>query len=227
MIGSEQTGEEQEITRDETRAAGALVLIVDDNVENVRVLGNILRKGEYRVSAVTDGEQALRLIEEILPDIVLLDILMPDPDGFTVCRRMKASSRIRDIPVIFLTALDDTDRIVEGFRLGAVDYVTKPFNAAELLARIGTHVALKEALVAQTRTVAELREAIGKIRALTGLLPICAQCKSIRDDEGYWKRVEEYVSEHSNARFTHGLCPDCMETLYPRQGEGRGRPKDQ
>ncbi|MCP4136969.1 MAG: hybrid sensor histidine kinase/response regulator [bacterium] len=122
-----------------------LILIVDDVPKNIQVLGNILNKEECQIAAATNGKQALAMVDDITPDLILLDIMMPEVDGFEVCRRLKESAATQDIPVIFLTAKTDTEDIVKGFEIGAVDYVTKPFNSTELLARVHTHLALQKA----------------------------------------------------------------------------------
>jgi len=120
------------------------VLIVDDIVENLQVLGNILSEKGYNIGYATNGEQALEAAHHTLPDLILLDISMPEMDGFTVCNRLKSDELTQDIPIIFLTARTETDDIVKGFNLGAVDYITKPFNATELLVRVNTHLKLSK-----------------------------------------------------------------------------------
>lgn len=180
-----------------------LVLVVDDNPQNLQVLGPMLEKKGYDVAFATSGEQALEFASGEKPDLVLLDIMMPGMDGYQVCERLKKEKTTASIPVIFLTAKSDTDDIVRGFEAGGVDYVTKPFNSAELLARVKTHLELKNA-----------RE---EIKTLRGILPICAHCKKVRNDSGFWQQVEVYVRDHSEAEFTHGLCPDCEKELYGNQ----------
>ncbi|MCP4132778.1 MAG: fused response regulator/phosphatase [bacterium] len=123
----------------------ALILIVDDVPKNIQVLGNILNKESYRIAFATDGKQALDMVYNLHPDLILLDIMMPEMDGYEVCRKLKESRDTRDIPIIFLTAKTETEDIVKGFQFGAVDYVTKPFNSAVLLARVQTHLELKRA----------------------------------------------------------------------------------
>ncbi len=123
----------------------ALILLVDDVPRNLQVLGNMLREEGYKIAMATGGAQAMEMVKTRLPDLVLLDVMMPDIDGFQVCEQLKASGGTADIPIIFLTARTETDDIVKGFETGAVDYVTKPFNRAELLARVNTHLALKRA----------------------------------------------------------------------------------
>jgi signal transduction histidine kinase/DNA-binding response OmpR family regulator len=120
------------------------ILIVDDHPSNLQVLFAFLENEDFRVLAVQNGENAIKIAESVLPDLILLDILMPGIDGFEVCRQLKAKSSTQDIPVIFLTALSETINKVKGFELGGVDYVTKPIEQRELLARIHTHLSLKE-----------------------------------------------------------------------------------
>jgi two-component system sensor histidine kinase/response regulator len=120
-----------------------LIFIVEDVPKNLQVLFHILKKEEYRIAAASNGRQALDMIPEARPDLVLLDVMMPEMDGFEVCRQLKKNPAAADIPIIFLTAKADTTDIVKGFEIGGVDYVTKPFNPAELLARVKTHLELK------------------------------------------------------------------------------------
>lgn len=122
-----------------------MVLIVDDIPKNIQLLGSILKEHNYRIAMATNGKQALEIARSTLPDIILLDIMMPGMDGFEVCRQLKSSEKTGHIPIIFITGRTDVEDIVTGFELGGVDYVTKPFNKVELLARIKTHLDLKEA----------------------------------------------------------------------------------
>lgn len=122
-----------------------LILIVDDVETNLQLLGNILQEQSYDVSFASSGSDALSILETELPDLILLDVMMPEMDGFEVCKRIKSNYRTREIPIIFLTAKAETEEILKGFELGAVDYVTKPFNSSELLARVNTHLQLKRA----------------------------------------------------------------------------------
>ncbi|MEZ5069502.1 MAG: response regulator [Bacteroidales bacterium] len=119
------------------------ILVVDDNQENLRVVSNYLREKGYQIALSFNGEGALKLLEENKIDLILLDIMMPGMDGYEVCKRLKADPRFKAIPVIFLTAKTDTDDIVKGFRVGGVDYITKPFKKEELYARVNSHVELK------------------------------------------------------------------------------------
>lgn len=118
------------------------LLIVDDVSDNIQIVMNVLKEENYVFSFASDGEEALELIKKEAFDLILLDIMMPKLDGFEVCRRMKSISLAKETPVIFLTAKSDVDSITEGFSLGAVDFLVKPFHASELLARVKTHLEL-------------------------------------------------------------------------------------
>jgi len=120
------------------------ILVVDDTPANIQALAAILKEKGYQISVATNGKQALEVLARVQPDLILLDVMMPEMDGFETCRRLKAAEPWRQIPVIFLTAKTDTSDLVQGFELGAVDYVAKPFNAHELLARVNTHLTLDE-----------------------------------------------------------------------------------
>jgi adenylate cyclase len=118
------------------------ILIVEDAPANIQALKSILGEQGYQVSAVTSGHQAISVLDRVRPDLILLDVMMPEMDGFETCRRIKSSTTWREIPLVFLTSKIESIDIVRGFELGAVDYVVKPFNAPELLARVGNHLAL-------------------------------------------------------------------------------------
>ena len=177
------------------------ILIVDDTPQNIQVLGSLLHRENYSVSVVLNGRDALKMVEKTKFDLILLDVMMPEMNGLEVCEKLKLDPRVGNIPVIFLTARSDSADILKGFEVGGVDYVTKPFQGAELLARVKTHISLHRA-----------RREIEHLRAL---LPICSGCKKIRNDGGFWQQVEEYFAEHSDVQFTHGICQDCVRKLYP------------
>ncbi len=137
------------------------ILIVDDTPQNLQVLGTVLDKAGCRVSFATGGKQALAVAANAKPDLILLDIMMPEMDGYEVCRRLKKDTATASIPIIFLTAKTESEDIVRGFEIGAVDYITKPFKAVELLARVQTHLRLQlvrklEVEAQQLQTVRQL-----------------------------------------------------------------------
>jgi PleD family two-component response regulator len=187
----------------------AKILIVDDLPENIRMLMELL-KDDYATIPATNGDAALKkIMEGSKPDLILLDIMMPGIDGYEVCRQLKASPESQTIPVIFISAISEVMDAAKAFELGAVDYITKPFNPATVKARVKTHIKL-------SRTMEELKDALSKVKTLSGLLPICSNCKKVRDDQGYWNQIEVYVGQHSEASFSHGVCPECTELLYPQ-----------
>jgi signal transduction histidine kinase len=119
------------------------ILVVDDNLDNLGLLSRILTEKGYKVRPAPSGSLALKSVRSILPDIVLLDIKMPKMDGYEVCRRLKADERTRDVPILFISALAEVTDKIKGFNVGGVDYITKPFQYEEVLARVGTHLALR------------------------------------------------------------------------------------
>jgi DNA-binding response OmpR family regulator len=371
---------------DQLNTAKPTILVVDDKPETLHLLVNLLAKEGYNVRPVQDGQMALSAAQDDPPDLVLLDIMMPGLDGYEVCQQLKADERTHDVPVIFVTVLNDEANKVKAFSAGGVDYITKPFRVEEVLGRVGAQLALRRrsyelallnrvgqdltathdlqriaekiqqavteivdatgtsvwlrdqqqeewlicqaafqhesdecwtdlrvqvgqgvaGWVAQTgqstlitdasddprffsgidqqtgfcthsllavplrirdrvigvlevvnklngefdmkdlelvetiaasaaiavdntwllealhqhaveleKRNAELQQAVAKVNILSGLLPICSHCKKIRNDHGYWEQVEIYITEHSDAEFSHGLCPGCLEQLYP------------
>lgn len=197
-----------------TERKPACLLLVDDHPQNLQVLGELLTPEGYSLTLATSGAEALEFAFGHRLDLILLDVMMPGLSGLDVCKRLKLDERTRDVPVIFLTARSETGDIVAGFGAGAVDYIGKPFHAAELLARVRAHIELKRA-----------RE---EIKTLRGFLPVCANCKSIRDEDGVWHKMEEYIASHSDAVLSHGLCPDCLRHFYPEYADRimqRDRPR--
>jgi len=138
------------------------ILIVDDEPNNLDVLRDCLSKAGFKVPVIESGETALELVDTIKPDLILLDIMMPGMDGFEVCRRLKQDATSADIPIIFLTAKLEKDDVITGLKLGAVDYVTKPFNQEELLTRVNTHLVLQAAKENLREALAEKEEALAE-----------------------------------------------------------------
>ncbi|HTY80355.1 MAG TPA: adenylate/guanylate cyclase domain-containing protein [Candidatus Bathyarchaeia archaeon] len=139
------------------------ILVVDDTPANIQTVASILKGQGYQLSVATNGKQALDVIEKIRPDLILLDVMMPELDGFETCQRIKSTPAWQDIPIIFLTAKTDTADLVKGFEMGAVDYVGKPFNAHELLARVNTHLTvdqLRRSLAAKNVELARAHELV-------------------------------------------------------------------
>ena len=194
------------------------ILVVDDIPDNIKIASIILRSVGYEVDSAGNAAEVLDKIENNKYDLILLDVVMPDRNGFSVCRELKKNPATKDIPVIFLTAKTGFDDMLQGFKAGAVDYITKPFRSAEVKVRVNTHIelkktkdALQEQFDQEKKLSAELKDALSKVKFLSGLLPICSYCFKIRDNEGYWQRVDEYIRCHSEADFTHGICDECKD----------------
>ncbi len=135
------------------------ILIVDDTPNNIRILFDILHGAGFKVSVVKSGEMALEKVPFIQPDLILLDVMMPGIDGFETCRRLKADESTKDIPVIFMTALSEVENKVKGLQLGAVDYITKPIQVEEVLARVNVHLALRNSQVQLLKEVSDRSQA--------------------------------------------------------------------
>ncbi|TVQ20560.1 MAG: diguanylate cyclase [Leptolyngbya sp. DLM2.Bin15] len=146
-----------------------LVLVVDDLRQNLKIVGTMLDEAGYGTTFSTSGPQALERVKAARPDLIVLDLMMPDMSGLDVCRTLKASPEFREIPIIFLTASHRQDHLLKAFELGAVDYVTKPFSSAELLARVRTHLELKHTRDQLQRVLSEVQR-MATIDSLTGVL---------------------------------------------------------
>jgi len=190
------------------------ILVVDDSCTAANLLIVILETEGYKVRVANSGEMALTSIMQKKPDLILLDVQMPGIDGFKVCQWIKGDAKLKSIPVIFISGASNVKDITKGFHSGGVDYITKPFKTEEVLARIKTQLELKRYIKLLEERTAELEKALVKVKTLSGIIPICATCKKIRDDQGYWKQVEIYIRDHSDAMFSHGICPECMHSSY-------------
>lgn len=191
------------------------ILIAEDEKISRRILETTLIKVGHDVVAVEDGVRALESIQKEAPDMLITDWMMPKLDGLELCRRVRALNLSSYVYVILLTALTQKERIIEGLDAGADDYITKPFERTELLARVraGERVIQLEKSLRKKNT--ELSKALAQVKQLKGLLPICMFCKKIRNDENYWQKLEEYLAEHTEADFSHSICPECLEKNYP------------
>ena len=192
-----------------------LIVMVDDVHENVRILHHCLKDDGYAFAVAKSAAELFRVIEIRRPTLILLDVMLPDMDGFSAAEKLRRDPRFAEVPIIFVTARTEQGDRIRGFMSGGVDYVTKPFDGTEVRERVRTHISLRLALEEQRRLNAELQAALDRVRTLEGIIPICSKCKKVRDDAGYWTQVERYISEHTKALFSHGLCPNCAGELFP------------
>jgi DNA-binding response OmpR family regulator len=137
--------------------------------------------------------------------------MMPGIDGLEVCRRMRAAMPNAATYIILVTARGGLENVVQGLEAGADEYITKPFDPRELRARLRAGVRIVQLQKALLEGYHELEDALKRVKQLQGLLPICSYCKKIRNDRNYWEQVDAYVASHSEAQFSHGVCPDCYE----------------
>ena len=198
------------------------ILLVEDNEMNRDMLSRRLQRRGYEVIIAVDGELGVAMAQSESPDLILMDVLMPELDGVEACRQIKRRPHLCDIPIIMVTAKSDLSNLQAAFAAGANDYITKPVNSVELLARVASALALKREMDCRKaregelrRSNDELQKALRDVKVLRGLIPICASCKKIRNDGGFWQQVEEYIGEHSEAEFSHGICQPCVKKLYP------------
>jgi len=206
------------------------ILLVDDSAENLLLLQSILQTGGYKdLLTAESAEQAFKHLgmdssggDGMSVDLILMDIQMPDINGIETCRRIKEVERYRDIPIIMVTAMAQREKLQLAFAAGAMDYINKPVNKIELRTRVGSALKLKQEMDSRKareqelkKRTQELEQALREVKVLRGFIPICASCKKIRNDRGYWQLVEAYIREHSEAEFSHGICPDCIKKFFP------------
>ena len=196
------------------------ILIVDDRPENLLSLTAMLDDPEINIVSASSGNEALTLLLQYDFALVFLDVQMPEMNGFEVAELMRAKQKTRTIPIIFITALSkDQEHIFKGYESGAVDYICKPIlEPLVLRSKVQVFSQLynqKQLIEKQMEELADqnriLEKQLAEITTLRGILPICSVCKKIRDDQGYWNKLESYLHNHSGVDFSHGYCPECAE----------------
>ncbi|MCP4674924.1 MAG: response regulator transcription factor [Deltaproteobacteria bacterium] len=193
------------------------VFVAEDDRTVRLLLERILATWGYEVVSTCDGDAAWEiLLKPDAPKLVILDRIMPGVDGLELCRRIRAKDTHNLTYIIHLTTMDEKENIIEGLEAGANDYMTKPFSNAELRARVEVGERMVRLQSELADRVEELENAQAYINQLHGVLPICAYCHKIRDDHDDWQRIEAFISEHSEATFSHSYCPDCLEKHYPQ-----------
>jgi two-component system, response regulator PdtaR len=195
-----------------TDKSKTVLVAEDDYLVSEEIVRGLKALGYKNIIEVSDGIAAVEETCTLRPDIVLMDIKMPKLDG------LEATRQIQDrcpAPVVILTAYESEELLKKAGEAGIAAYLTKPLKQGELERAIVIALARHRDLMELRRLNRALRLALAEVKELRGILPICASCKKIRDDKGYWQQIETYISDHSEAEFSHGICPACAEKLYP------------
>jgi DNA-binding NarL/FixJ family response regulator len=188
------------------------LLLVDDQETDVALTRRMLQKnpgnhGDFQIHHCLDLTDTLAFLASKKPDVILLDLGLPESQGLNTLEHVLAAAP--NLPIVVLTGLSDEELGVKAVQTGAQDYLVKGQVNLDGLVR-----SLRYA-IERKQMVLQLQETLSQVKILKGLLPICAHCKAIRDGQGDWRQLESYISEHSEAKFSHGLCPSCMKELYP------------
>jgi phosphoserine phosphatase RsbU/P len=187
------------------------VLIAEDDRVTGEILARTLQRWNHETTVVGDGGKAWEYLRaSASPTLAILDWMMPEMDGPEVCRRVRADLPLANMYLLLVTAREGRSDVIVGLDAGADDYIIKPFDPEELRARISVGVRVLGLQQKLAERVAELQDALSNVKQLHGLLPICSYCKRIRGDDQYWQQVEGYIAQHSNAEFSHGICPACF-----------------
>jgi phosphoserine phosphatase RsbU/P len=190
------------------------VLIAEDDRVTGEILARTLQRWSYQTTLVSDGVQALEWLSVATePTLAILDWMMPGMDGPDVCRRIRQEKPLANMYLLLVTAREGRGDVVAGLDAGADDYIIKPFDPEELRARVAVGIRVLGLQQKLAERVAELQTALSSVKQLRGLLPICSYCKRIRGDDQYWQQVEGYIASHSEAQFSHGICPSCFVTV--------------
>jgi phosphoserine phosphatase RsbU/P len=190
------------------------VLIAEDDRVTGEILARTLKRWEHDATLVINGSQAWSFLRSAtVPTLAILDWMMPEMDGPDICRRVRSELPDAHMYILLVTAREGRADVVAGLDAGADDYIIKPFDPEELRARVGVGVRMLTLQQKLAERVAELQSALSNVKQLRGLLPICSYCKRIRGDDQYWMQVEGYIAEHSDAQFSHGICPSCYANI--------------
>jgi two-component system response regulator VanR len=261
-----------------TMAAQVNILVVEDSPTQTKLLRLVLEEYGYIVDSAPNGVKALECIRCKKPDLIITDVVMPEMDGFALCKELKSNPDLRLIPIMLLTSLSNPQDVIKGLQAGADNFLTKPYEGAFLVSRIhyifanqelrksrpsGSEIEIMfagqkyfinsdklqiidlllstyENAVQKTNELKKahndlidiyrqleqknieleklnqnLQHALTEVKTLSGLLPICAHCKKIRDDQGYWNQIETYMAKRIDVEFTHGICPSCAKKFFP------------
>lgn len=202
------------------------LLIAEDDYTSRIMLKHILEYAGYEVIEACDGSEALKLLlEPDAPMLAIIDWIMPELDGLEVCRQIREKMPQEQPYLIILTSRNDNSDVVAGLQAGANDFISKPYNNDALLARLDVGRRMLSMQHALAERVKELESAQEYIHMIQRILSICTHCHKIRKDQTNWEKLENYITEHSDIQFSHGICPECMEKYYAVTGSGNAPPE--
>lgn len=194
------------------------ILVVDDDPDILFATIRVLKKEGFDVISADAGNQSLEMVENDHPDLILLDVQLPDIQGTEVCEKIKGNLDHQKKYIMMLSGnKTSSDDQAEGLDSGADGYIARPISNRELVSRVNAMVRLIRAERKTDSYILELEQAMEKIKVLSGIVPICMHCKQIRNDKGYWNRLEEFIENHSEAQFSHSICEPCLEKHYPEE----------
>lgn len=207
----------------DTTASSTKVLYVEDDAGLARLIQKKLERENYNVEIANNGDMGLQRLQEKIYDIIIVDYNLPVYNGLEIIRKSRELEI--ETPIIMLTGAGNEAIAVEAMKLGASDYIVKDVETGYLtlvtsvIERTLEQDRLRKAKIQwekeREELIVELKKALAEVKHLSGLLPICAACKRIRDDSGYWNQLEVYLRDHSEAEFSHAICPECAQRLYP------------
>jgi CheY-like chemotaxis protein len=188
------------------------ILLIEDNPGDARLIHEMLaERNNKKIEWNNNLSKGIESLSGMQFDIILLDLSLPDSHGITTVERILKNAK--NIPMVVLTGLDDEDMGVKAVKKGAQDYLVKGQLDGNILSRVIQYA------IERQKLIVDLQDALENIKTLKGLLPICASCKNILDNKGYWNKIEKYIHEHTDAQLSHGICPECAEKLYPEYYE--------
>lgn len=199
------------------------ILVAEDDAVARKILEVTLKGLGWDVVTAADGNAAWQMLNtlegENAPDLAVLDWMMPGLEGIEICRRLRATPGFEFLYVILLTSRREKEDLAAGLAAGANDYITKPFDPVELEARVRVGERMVKLQTSLAARVTELEAALAEVSKLQGLLPICSYCKKVRNETNYWEQVDSYLASHAGVKLTHGICPDCLETMMQQLDE--------
>jgi PleD family two-component response regulator len=192
------------------------ILVVDDDPYILSITARVLHTTGCQLITAASGRECMASVRNDRPDLILLDMVLPDMSGMEICRKVKTDPQYKRTYILFFSGLrTDSMEQANGLNIGADGYIVKPITNSELLARVNAFLRIIRAERERDRLIVELKQALSKIKQLSGLLPICSHCSKIRDEEGSWNKLETYIEANSEADFSHSICPECAERHYP------------